>query len=140
VKRREFITLFGSAAAAWPLAARAQQPMPVIGFLSGRSLASDSHLVASFRKGLSETAYVEGQNVAIEYRWAESRFDRLPAFAAELIGRHVAVIFVGGADVSVRTLRTTISVTPTVFATDDPVELGLVAGRAATPRADDVHA
>jgi ABC-type uncharacterized transport system substrate-binding protein len=126
MKRREFIALLGGAAA-WPLAARAQQPMPVIGFLSGRSLASDSHLVASFRKGLSETAYVEGQNVAIEYRWAESRFDRLPAFAAELIGRHVAVIFVGGADVSVRTLRTTISVTPTVFATDDPVELGLVA-------------
>jgi putative tryptophan/tyrosine transport system substrate-binding protein len=106
-RRREFITLLGGAVAAWPLAARAQQPMPVIGFLSGRSLASDSHLVASFRKGLSETAYVEGQNVAIEYRWAESRFDRL--------------------DVSVRTLRTTISITPTVFATDDPVELGLVA-------------
>jgi putative tryptophan/tyrosine transport system substrate-binding protein len=84
-------------------------------------------LNASFRKGLSETGYVEGQNVAIEYRWAESQFDRLPGFAAELIGRHVAVIFIGGATVSVRTLRTAISVTPTVFATDDPVELGLVA-------------
>ncbi len=126
MRRREFVALL--AAAAWPRAARAQQSAtPEIGFLSGRSLASDSHLVASFRKGLSETGYVEGQNVAIEYRWAESRFDRLPAFAADLIGRHVAVIFVGGADVSVRTLRTAIPVTPTVFATDDPVELGLVA-------------
>jgi ABC-type uncharacterized transport system substrate-binding protein len=127
MRRREFLTLL-AATAAWPRAACAQQSAtPEIGFLSGRSLASDAHLVASFRKGLSETGYVEGQNVAIEYRWAESRFDRLPAFAADLIGRHVAAIFVGGADVSVRTLRTAIPVTPTVFATDDPVELGLVA-------------
>jgi putative tryptophan/tyrosine transport system substrate-binding protein len=128
LKRREFISLLGGAAAAWPLAARAQQPaMPTIGFLSGRSLASDSHLVAAFRQGLKETGHVEGQNVAIEFRWAEGQFDRLPALAADLVGSKAAAIFAGGMDIAIRVVRTAITTTPTVFATGgDPVELGLV--------------
>jgi putative ABC transport system substrate-binding protein len=127
LKRREFITLLGGVAT-WPLAARAQQPaMPTIGFLSGRSLASDSHLVAAFRQGLKETGHVEGQNVAIEFRWAEGQFDRLPALAADLVGSKAAAIFAGGMDIAIRVVRTAITTTPTVFATGgDPVELGLV--------------
>ena len=97
-------------------------------FLSGRSLASDAHFVKAFRQGLSERGYVEGQNVTIEFRWAESQFDRLPVLAADLVGRKVAVIFAGGLDVSIRAMRAAISRTPVVFATGgDPVKLGLVA-------------
>src|SRR5215467_4237303 len=92
MKRREFISLVGGTAATLPLATRAQQPaMPVVGFVSGRSPGSDAYLVEGFRRGLRENGFIEGQNVALEFRWADGRLDRLPAMAAELIERKVAV-------------------------------------------------
>jgi putative ABC transport system substrate-binding protein len=106
VKRREFIRLVGGAAVAWPLTARAQQPaMPVIGLLSARSPAVDAPLIAVIWKGLNEVGFVEGRNVALEYRWTDGEYDRLPALAAELVHRQVAVIVTIGGDVSALAAR-----------------------------------
>jgi len=132
MRRRQFLGVLGGVTAGWPLAVRAQPPaMPVVGYLSGRSLASDAHLVAAFRRGVGEAGYVEGQNVRFEFRWAEGRADRLPHLATELADREVAVIFAGGVsgvDVQVRAVKAAVSTVPIVIATGgDPVELGLVA-------------
>ena len=127
VRRREFITLLGGATVVWPLAAPAQQTMPVIGFLGSGSQESDAIRVNSFRRGLSETGFVEGRNVVLEYRFAQGQHDRLPALAAELVRHHAAVIITGSTPgaLAAKAASTT---TPIVFyLAVDPVEVGLIA-------------
>jgi putative ABC transport system substrate-binding protein len=129
MRRREFITFFGGATIAWPLAVRAQQPtMPVIGFLGTGSPQSDTYRVAAVRQGLIEAGYVEGLNVAFESRWAEDERERLPALAAELVRREVAVIVAIGGNNSAVAAKSATATTPIVFETGgDPIGLGLVA-------------
>ena len=132
MQRRRFITLVGGAAATWPFAAQSQQPsMPVVGLLAAPAASSYGYIVDAIRSGLKETGYIEGQNVAIEYRWADGQYQRLPSMAAELVGLRVAVIITVGGIPPARAAKAATSMIPIVFSVaDDPVKLGLVSSLA----------
>ena len=132
MKRREFITLLGGTAA-WPLAARAQQAgMPVVGLVSGWSLEASGRHAAAFRKGLSETGYVDGQNVTVEYNWLEGRYDRVAGIMADLVRRRVAIIATPGSNPAALAAKAASTTIPIVFGVgDDSVRMGLVASLAA---------
>ena len=129
MNRRALITLLGGATATWPLVVRGQQPaIPVIGLMSSRSVTDSVPLLEAFHRGLGEAGYFNGQNAKIEYRWANGRYERLPALAAEFVGRHVAVIVTFGGSPAARAAKAATSTTPIVFSVgSDPVKLGLVA-------------
>src|SRR5215469_8960447 len=128
MKRRDFVTLLGGAAA-WPLGVRAQQStMPVVGFVTGRSPEESARLGAAFRKGLNETGYIDGQNVMVEYHWLEGQYNRLPSLMADLVRRRVAVIATPAFRSGAQAAKAATSTIPIVFSVgDDPVTLGLVA-------------
>jgi putative ABC transport system substrate-binding protein len=129
VKRRRFITLLGGAAA-WPLAAHAQQPMPVIGFLGSQSAETVADYLRAFRQGLKDAGYVEGETIAVEYRWAEGRVDRLPDLMADLARRRIAVLVSGGGPASIAAAKTPTSIPIVFMVAEDPVRLGLVSSLA----------